>query len=193
MDQSTAKSDLRSKLRAVRRDHVEQLPESMRGLVFRHPPAPLLEKIGQDAQIGIYHAGPREAPTANYAGFFHERGHRLALPRFSSRDAGMTFAAHTDPYGESDLGVGPFGMLQPGANADLVIPDVLFVPLLGFTDSGTRLGQGGGHYDRWLSEHPGRVAIGLAWDVQLCDELPAEPHDVSLDAIITPTRMYGPF
>ena len=105
----------------------------------------------------------------------------------------MEFAEHTDPFGATDLESGPFGMMQPGSNATALMPDVLFVPLIGFTAEGDRLGQGGGHYDRYLSHHPGRVAIGLAWDVQLCEELSTEPHDQRLDAVITPTRMYGPF
>ena len=56
-----------------------------------------------------------------------------------------------------------------------------------------RLGQGGGHYDRWLAHHPDTIRIGMAWDGQLVDELPVEPHDVPLDAVVTPTRLYGPF
>jgi 5-formyltetrahydrofolate cyclo-ligase len=82
-------------------------------------------------------------------------------------------------------------MLQPAAEAEPVIPDVLFVPLVGFTDRCERLGQGGGHYDRWLAEHTPLLAIGMAWDVQLCAALPAETHDAALDAVITPTRIYG--
>jgi 5-formyltetrahydrofolate cyclo-ligase len=70
---------------------------------------------------------------------------------------------------------------------------VLFVPVVGFTEDGARLGQGGGHYDRWLAAHPGAVAIGLAWDCQRVDALPVEPHDAPLAAVVTPTRLYGPF
>lgn len=187
------KSELRQLLRNKRREHVEQLPEAMRGLVFRHPPAPLLEKIGADATIGLYHSGPQEAPTANYIGHFYEKGHTIALPRFASRDASMVFAEHTDPFGAGDLEPGAYGMMQPKSDAALLVPDVLVIPLVGFTVKGHRLGQGGGHYDRYLTEHPGRIAIGLAWDVQLCDDIPTEPHDQRLDAVITPTRMYGPF
>ena len=65
---------------------------------------------------------------------------------------------------------------------------------MGFTPSGKRLGQGGGHYDRWLAEHPAVLKIGLAWDIQCVepeDALPTEPHDIALDAVVTPTRMYG--
>jgi 5-formyltetrahydrofolate cyclo-ligase len=63
--------------------------------------------------------------------------------------------------------------------------------LLGFTRDGHRLGQGGGHYDRWLASHPQVVALGLGWDCQLLDNLPLEPHDCALRAIVTPTRIYG--
>ncbi|MFN4019003.1 MAG: 5-formyltetrahydrofolate cyclo-ligase [Erythrobacter sp.] len=186
-----SKDLLRRTLRAARKAHVETLPDSIRGLLFHRPPAPLLAQIGGEAVIGLYHAGPFEAPAAGYARFFHEAGHILALPRFAAPDAAMSFARHTDPYATSDLEAGPFGILQPTAQAEPVIPDVLFVPLVGFTADGARLGQGGGHYDRWLAEHPPALAIGLAWDVQLCAALPAEPHDAALDAVITPTRIYG--
>ncbi len=103
----------------------------------------------------------------------------------------MVFRAHSDPYDGEDLEVGPFGMLQPCEDASVLVPDVLFVPLVGFTEKGERLGQGGGHYDRWLAEHSEATKIGLAWDIQLCETLPTEPHDIALDAIVTPTRIYG--
>ena len=111
--------------------------------------------------------------------------------RRALRAAPMTFSRYSDPYADSDLAVGPFGMLQPEATAEALTPDVLFAPLIGFTAAGDRLGQGGGHYDRWLAEHPPRMAIGLAWDMQLCESLPSEAHDMRLDAVITPTRIYG--
>jgi 5-formyltetrahydrofolate cyclo-ligase len=185
------KSELRRSLRAARRAHVEALPDHIRGLLFHRPPAPLLARIPQEAVIGVYHAGPWEAPAAAYARFFHEAGHPIALPRFAAADAPMTFARHADPYDDSGLEAGPFGMLQPASDAEALIPEILFIPLVGFTPALARLGQGGGHYDRWLAEHPPLLAIGLAWDAQACDTLPTEPHDVALDAIVTPTRIYG--
>ena len=105
----------------------------------------------------------------------------------------MGFRSFSDPYGGTDLEMGPLGILQPGEEAESVTPDVLFVPLVGFTERGERLGQGGGHYDRWLNKHPDTLTIGLAWDCQKLDTLPIEPHDRPLKAIVTPTRLYGPF
>ncbi|MBY6217395.1 5-formyltetrahydrofolate cyclo-ligase [Qipengyuania aquimaris] len=187
------KDQLRKILRSLRRDHVTELPDSMRGLVFHRPPAPLLDLVPEGATIGLYRADPFEAPAASYAKFFLERGHEIALPRFATRNSPMEFAAHSDPFDEEDLEIGPFGLLQPSPEAPVHEPEVLFVPLVGFTDSGDRLGQGGGHYDRWLEGRDNVTAIGLAWDCQLAEDLPVEPHDRSLTAVVTPTRLYGPF
>lgn len=187
------KAELRTALRAARRAEVEALPPQVRALVFHRPPAPLLAHVAEGATIGLYAATPHEAPASSYARFFAERGHPVALPRFADRDAPMAFAHHADPFDESDLAEGPYGILQPDGEAEPMVPQVLFMPLLGFTVRGERLGQGGGHYDRWLAAHPGTIRIGLAWDGQLVDRLPVEPHDVPLDAVVTPTRLYGPF
>ncbi|MDJ0977418.1 MAG: 5-formyltetrahydrofolate cyclo-ligase [Erythrobacter sp.] len=188
------KAFLRKELRAARQAHVAALPDEVRGLLFHTPPRPLLKAVKSDAVIGVYHATSGEAPAAGYARFFHEHGHPIALPFFASRDGHMTFRTFSDPHAESDLEYGPFGTMQPTDDRYDIVPDVLFVPLVGFTASGKRLGQGGGHYDRWLAEHREARAIGLAWDVQLIepeDALPTEPHDIALDAVITPTRIYG--
>lgn len=187
------KDQIRKQLRALRQEHVTGLPGATRALLFLRPPTPLLDLVPEGATIGLYRATPFEAPAASYAKFFFERGHALALPRFETRGSPMTFAAFADPFEESDLQTGPFGLMQPAWDATPVQPDVLFVPLLGFTERGDRLGQGGGHYDRWLSDHPATVSVGLAWDVQLVEELPVDPHDQSLCAIVTPTRFFGPF
>ncbi|TMM49742.1 5-formyltetrahydrofolate cyclo-ligase [Qipengyuania marisflavi] len=187
------KQDLRKTLRAARHTHVDALPDAVRALVFHRPPAPFLQMIPPGAAIGLYRANPHEAPTASYAKFLFEAGHELGLPRFAESTSPMEFARFTDPFEESDLETGPFDLLQPVAEAEAITPAVIVVPLIGFTARGERLGQGGGHYDRWLADHPDGIAVGLGWDCQLVDQLPTEPHDRSLSAIITPTRIYGPF
>jgi 5-formyltetrahydrofolate cyclo-ligase len=187
-----SKQALRKSLRAERRRHVAALPDTTRALLFRVLPAPLAALIPAGASIGLYRASLNEAPAAAYARHFLEAGHTIALPRFATRDSAMEFARHSDPFEESDLETGPFGLLQPLPEAEALAPDVVIVPLVGFTADGRRLGQGGGHYDRWLAAHLGAVAIGLAWDCQLVEDLPHEPHDQPLKAVVTPTRLYGP-
>jgi len=183
------KPTLRAQLRAERRAHVAALPASTRALILSRPPAPVATRIPQGATVGLYYPAPDEAPTGGYARWLMEQGHPLALPWFAGRESAMAFRRWTDPFDLSDLEPGPFGLLQPRADAARAAPDVLFVPLVGFTADGDRLGQGGGHYDRWLAANPAALAIGLAWDVQEVPTLPAEPHDRPLAAVVTPTRI----
>jgi 5-formyltetrahydrofolate cyclo-ligase len=188
-----AKKKIRKAMLAARREHAASLPESTSALLFKRPPAAVVDLIPRDATIGLYRADPGEAPASGYARFFAEAGHRIALPWLTGLDAPMRFRVHTDPYGETDLEQGYFGLMQPAESAEEVTPDVLIMPLVAFTENGDRIGQGGGFYDKWLGAHPDTIRIGLAWDIQLVDALPIEPHDMRLTAVVTPTRLYGPF
>ncbi len=180
-------------MRALRREHEAAIPDAMRGLLFLRPPAPLLSLIGEGAMIGLYHPVGSEASPLGYARWFYEAGHRIALPWFTDRTSAMQFREWPNPFVEDDLEPGPWGARQTADAAAIVDPEVLFTPVLGFTEDGQRLGQGGGHYDRYLADHPDALAIGLAWDAQRLDSLPVEPHDRPLQAVVTPTRLFGPF
>jgi 5-formyltetrahydrofolate cyclo-ligase len=185
------KRALRQRLRAARRAHVSALQESTRALLFLRPPRALTDAIPSGATLGVYAEMSEEAPASGYARWFFEQGHPIALPWVAHRDADMTFRAWSNPFDPDALEVGPWGVLQPSAVAPEVEPRIAFVPLVGFTADGARLGMGKGHYDRWLAAHRQCRAIGLAWDCQEVPFLPTEPHDISLAAVITPTRMFG--
>lgn len=79
-----------------------------------------------------------------------------------------------------------FGTLAPSELAPQVEPDVILMPLLGFDKRGTRLGYGGGYYDRTLERLSRRPRlIGLAFAAQELEDIPREAHDVPLDTIVT--------
>jgi len=60
------------------------------------------------------------------------------------------------------------------------------MPLLGFDKRGTRLGYGGGYYDRTLGTLSKRPRlVGIAFAIQELPEIPREAHDVPLDMIVT--------
>ncbi len=74
---------------------------------------------------------------------------------------------------------------------DPTIVDVVIVPGTAFTIFGGRLGQGGGFYDRFLSRVRDEcLAIGVCFQPQVVDDLPTEPHDVSLDIVVTDSDMF---
>jgi 5-formyltetrahydrofolate cyclo-ligase len=187
------KKQLRDELRRKRKEHAAALPSEVSALVFNRPAGQVLDLVPEGATVGLYRSDEGEAPSRGSIRFFFERGNTIALPRVTTLDKPMEFRLHTDPYEESDLESGVWGLRQPGVNAPVLVPDVLFMPLVGFTAQGDRLGQGGGYYDRYLAAHPRTVAICMAWDIQEVPELPIELHDMRLSAIVTPTRVLGPF
>lgn len=79
-----------------------------------------------------------------------------------------------------------FGTLAPSEIAPRVEPDVVLMPLLGFDARGTRLGYGGGYYDRTLAGMKKRPRlVGYAFSAQELSEIPREPHDRPLDMVVT--------
>ena len=89
---------------------------------------------------------------------------------------------------------GPFGARVPEAGEEIV-PEVLIVPLVAFDRMGSRLGYGGGFYDRTLaalrsarSVH----AVGFAYAAQEAAVLPCEETDVRLDAVVTEREVVRP-
>lgn len=88
-----------------------------------------------------------------------------------------------------DLAPGYKGIPEPAAPAPTAPEaDVIVVPGVAFTAGGTRLGYGGGFYDRYLAEATG-TRIGLCYDFQIVEDLPAGPHDIPMDRIVTEARV----
>src|SRR5436189_290637 len=82
----------------------------------------------------------------------------------------------------------PLGTMEPAPQSAVVAPDIVLVPLAAFERAGHRIGYGAGHYDRTLTELRALkpiVAIGLAFAVQEIETIPALPHDVRLDYVLT--------
>ena len=119
-----------------------------------------------------------------------ERGARLALPAVMARGKSLAFRA----WSAGDrLMLGPLGILEPSPAAAELIPDVMLVPLAAFDRAGHRIGYGAGHYDFTLA-HLRKVkpiaAIGIAFAVQEIKTVPALPHDVALDYVLTETKAF---
>lgn len=109
----------------------------------------------------------------------------------------MSFA----PYDErTELIENQWGIEEPPMPEVLVSPsdfDVVFVPLVGFTNQCFRMGMGKGFYDRTFSfkifnRRSRPLLVGLAHEFQLTDSFPVESWDVRLDAIATDKKIYRP-
>jgi 5,10-methenyltetrahydrofolate synthetase len=66
--------------------------------------------------------------------------------------------------------------------------DLVFIPALAMDAEGYRLGYGGGYYDRWLASVPTALmpkTIGVTWASTCVPQLPVDPWDVPLNALLT--------
>jgi len=69
--------------------------------------------------------------------------------------------------------------------------DVVVLPGSVFDKSGGRLGYGGGFYDRFLVwDAPQAVRVGLAFELQITEKVPVEPHDQLMDYTVTEENVY---
>jgi 5-formyltetrahydrofolate cyclo-ligase len=164
MDQ-VAKPGLRREMRVVRQriagDPAERAARSARiwaGIVAR-------VALPHDgiADVMMFDSLPGEPDTSAWMAWCTERGMRVFVPAVDGPDLRVV-PGDVDPLG-----------------LDLVV-----VPGLAFTADGHRLGQGGGHYDRFLARvRPECVTVGVGFTEQLVDAVPQEPHDVRLHHVVT--------
>lgn len=109
------------------------------------------------------------------------RGVQLALPVVINASAPLQFVK----WAPGDvLVLDVMKVPVPAPPHRPIRPQALLIPCAGFTQQRTRLGYGGGFYDRTLAVTPRPLAIGIAYQC-LAASFAADPHDIALDAIIT--------
>lgn len=175
------KQKLRKEYRRRRDRFVEQLDEASRNLSFRRPPSPLARLFKPQQTVAFYRSIGSEAPTERLVEYLTETGVKIAFPRVTDNGS-MEFRLVTGP---ELLECGFRNIPEPDESCPLVDPDLIIAPLVAFDRSLRRLGQGGGYYDRSFAQYPNVPRIGLAWSVQEAGEIPAEPHDLPLQMIVT--------
>lgn len=138
--------------------------------------------------IALYSPVLNEVFTEQLFRAARNAGKLIAYPRVRGADLEFVQVAEA-----SALAPGSFGVLEPTGD-QLLSPgalDMVVVPGVGFDRRGGRLGYGKGFYDRGLhcSQRPGCL-VGLCFELQLLERLPAESHDVHMDIIITEKGRY---
>lgn len=150
-----------------------------------------LDAFQRARTIALYAAMGAEVDPAEIARAAEGLGKRIAYPRIGSAQRALEFALATPP----EFVPGRYRSREPPASAP-VLPaseiDLIVVPGVAFDPRCRRLGRGRGHYDATLVLlRPDALRVGLAFDVQLVPEVPQEPHDAPLDAVVTESRLFG--
>lgn len=77
---------------------------------------------------------------------------------------------------------------NPKMQKNVIIPEVILIPLVAFNEKCFRIGYGGGFYDKYL-KNKSILKIGIAFEMQKIDFIP-ENHDIQLNYIFTEKRIY---
>ncbi len=114
-----------------------------------------------------------------------ERGLRVAAPRMDWGARAME-AVGLGSLAQTEIRRLGIREAPDGPAIDPAGLDIALIPGLAFDPSGGRLGRGAGFYDRFLGRlGPGTVRIGVCFGVQVAADVPREPHDLGVDALVS--------
>lgn len=131
----------------------------------------------------LYHSLPDELSTREFLDKWSSRK-RFFLPRVNGVNLDIL------PYDRSRMAMGAFHIEEPQGSdtADIASIELIVVPAVAYDRRGNRVGRGKGYYDRLL-QSSSATKIGVGYDFQLiAEDIPAEPHDVAVDIVITDRR-----
>ncbi|MFH1008434.1 MAG: 5-formyltetrahydrofolate cyclo-ligase [Candidatus Latescibacterota bacterium] len=131
-----------------------------------------------------------EADTWRLMSLALEEGKRILVPVTNVRNRRLD---HSEIKSLDELEPSVFGLSEPRAECRRLVGageiDLVIVPGVAFDPWGNRIGFGGGYYDRFLSEVQA-PKIALAYSFQVLGEIKTDPHDVSMDRLVTEERVY---
>ena len=171
------KKDLRAHIKTLKKQHSkEQLLEQSEQILAKLEQHPDFTKADT---VMLYSALPDEVQTQAFLEKWHLKKH-IILPTVVGDDI-IPVA-----YGkDTAFAVGDFNILEPQNEPYTGGFDLIIVPGVAFDRKGNRLGRGRGYYDRFLCQHLDVKRIGICFDFQLVDEVPAEDFDIRMDEVIS--------
>ena len=180
--------DSKSALRAHLRARLEKISPAVRAVESIELCERLKAQIPSAHTILFYAPLPNELDVWPVLELSLALGTDCALPFFDAEK--KSYGAKLLKTLATDIVIGKFGVREPApscAEISLNRFDLTLVPGMAFDLSGHRLGRGRGFYDRLLQMVSG-IKCGVAYDFQLRETIPTEPHDARVDFILTPSR-----
>ena len=141
------------------------------------------------SSIGIYYPIKSEISSLKLIEICKSLSIIICLPVICKNTNELIFSKFDN---EMNITKNEYGIIEPNKISQ-IIPDIIFVPMVGFDKTLNRLGYGKGYYDRTISKLrklKNIFVIGLAYDNQMVQNLPAENHDQKMDIILTEKKIY---
>jgi 5-formyltetrahydrofolate cyclo-ligase len=138
--------------------------------------------LGRYQTLGVYWPVRGEIDVRDLAVEHLARGGRIGLPVVVSRSAPVEFWSWRP---QMPMSRGVWNIPIP-AERELLEPDALIVPLVGFDSQSYRLGYGGGYYDRTIAAAARKpFCVGLGFEFSRLQSIFPQSHDIPMDMIVT--------
>lgn len=152
-----------------------------------------LDAVSGCNTILLYVSFRSEVYTLDLLDMLLEKGKDVCVPLTQVKEKKLDAIRITAP--SSQLVPGYCDILEPAPEilvSNRVSPDeidVIILPGSVFDERCGRFGYGGGFYDRFVSAIPDAWRIALAFDLQIVEKAPLQPHDEILDMVVTESRV----
>ena len=151
----------------------------------------------QSQQIACYLAFQNEFDTQPILQAIWQAGKQCYLPVLIEEIAGKPSLEFVQYHEGDPLQTNRYSILEPKQHTTKIAPDQLdlvITPLVAFDGSGHRLGMGAGYYDRTFAFlHQKKLTspalLGLAYEIQRVENVPADPWDIALAGVVTEERL----
>jgi 5-formyltetrahydrofolate cyclo-ligase len=178
------KKSLRTELKRRRASVSEDKRKKMSQQIFTFLHE--IDEFNQATSLFCYISYQSEVDTHQLINSILRKGLDLAVPKI----LGPTEMIAVPLLDLADLKPDKMGILTPLSKQIASGPyDVVITPGLGFTMMGERLGYGRGYYDKWFASNQVGLKIGIAFELQVVEELPIEKTDIALDMLVTEKRI----
>lgn len=152
----------------------------------------LQSELGKAERVALYRSINGEVPVDGLARSLMAKGIKCCFPR---TDNGNMVFCDCDSLENSEFEISSYGIKEPVSSKEAVAPediDVVVLPAVAYNEEGTRLGMGGGYYDRYIGSMKDKpYLLGICYEFQICSAVPSEEHDITADFIaVIPAEAY---
>ena len=177
MNKNELRKYIRTEKRHFSQSELAEMSLSVINRLLAHP------RLQVAKTVMLYYSLPDEVCTHSLIDRLVSRyGKSIILPVVIGEGL-MELRRYTGP---NDLKEGAYGIMEPVGELFTSIDslDLIIVPGMAFDSTGNRLGKGKGYYDRFLHKAKNIYKIGVCFDFQKTDHVPADEHDVPMDEVL---------
>ena len=193
-EKELVRKEIREKIKATSEEYRNRASAAISLNVLTMP------EVRDAKTILAYCSVGREPATLALISKLLESGKRVCLPLCTDLDEEGHRTCTVDAMEArvirsfDDLAPGAYGIPEPSADTEMMLPeyvDLIILPCLSCDRNCNRIGHGAGYYDKYLSKiRTDCFTLAMCFEEVLADEIPTEPHDRPVDAVVTEKQIY---